>query len=83
MREIRIDEIEDLDKLIYDHPFKADISRDRDLYVYRGMPDANYSLVTSLQRICKEKRNNVELNMLNNFAKYAELEEASIETVSV
>ncbi len=73
-----IDTIEKLNNLIYDHPFDKSISRYRDLYVYRGVPDANYSLVTSLQRICKGKRNNVEMCLLNNFAKYAELEDASI-----
>ncbi len=78
MREVIIDSMNKLDELIYDHPFNKTISRNRDLYVYRGVPDANYSLTTSLQRLCKGKRNDVEMSLLNNFAKYAELEDASI-----
>ena len=79
MEEIIIDSIEKIHKLIYDeNSFKDSISRYRDLYVYRGVPDSNYSLITSLQRLCKEKRNIVEMSLLNNFAKYAELEDASI-----
>ena len=79
MEEIRINTIEELnDKLVFRHPFNDDIGRNRDLFVYRGMSNANYSLLTSLQRICKQKRNTIEQNMLDNFAKYAELEDASI-----
>ena len=78
MREITIDSMEKLNDLIYDHPFNISISRNRDLYIYRGVSDANYSLITSLQRICKGKRNDIEMSILNNFSKYAELEDASI-----
>ena len=69
MREVTIDSMEKLDDLIYDHPFNKTISRNRDLYIYRGVSDADYSLITSLQRLCKGKRNDVEMSLLNNFSK--------------
>jgi len=63
---------------MFDHPFDEKISRNRDLYLYRGLPDSSYSLITSLQRVCKNKQHQLECDILDNFAKYAELEDASI-----
>ncbi|MDO4460431.1 MAG: macro domain-containing protein [Clostridia bacterium] len=71
---VKITTTEQLHSLLFDHPFDDNISRNRDLYIYRGLPDVNYTLKTSLQRVCKEKKTELELSILDNFAKYAELE---------
>jgi hypothetical protein len=48
--------------------------------MYRGMPNADYRIVTSLQRICKGKRAILEPSILANFTKYAALEDPTIES---
>lgn len=78
IREVRITTMEELGELLYDHPFDKKIGRNRDLYVYRGLPDVNYKLVTTLQRCCKSKKKEIEKSLYDNFAKYAELEDATI-----
>lgn len=78
VKTIRIDKIEDLSEILFDHPFNESISRNRDLYLYRGLPDTSFSLISSLQRICKNKSQELEMGILDNFAKYAELEDSSI-----
>ena len=61
--------MEDLSLILFDHPFDTSISRNRDLFLYRGLPDCTFSLVTSLQRVCKHKKKELELDILDNFAK--------------
>ena len=48
--------------------------------MYRGLPNSNYHLVTSLRRNCKEKKNDIELAILRNFVKYAALEDPALKT---
>jgi len=78
VKTVRIDKMEDLAMILFDHPFDTTISRNRDFFLYRGLPDATFSLITSLQRVCKHKRNELEIDILDNFAKYAELVDSSI-----
>ena len=46
--------------------------------IYRGEPDANFVMSTSLRRNCKEKSRLLEAHVLRNFTKYAILEEPTI-----
>lgn len=78
VKTIRINKMEELSKILFDHPFDAAISRNRDFFLYRGLPDSTFSLVTSLQRVCKQKQKELETDILDNFAKYAELVDSSI-----
>ena len=78
---VRIETVEGLNKLLFEPEFKSDIGRNRPLYVYRGISHADYQLVTSLQRCCQKKREKMkehEEQLLNNFAKYAEMEHPGI-----
>jgi hypothetical protein len=77
--EVRIEKIEDLFPLLSEQTYRSDIDRHRNLFVYRGMPDANYRIVTSLERNCKQKRKILEPSILHNFTKYATLEDPTIE----
>ena len=76
--EIQIKTWEDLLQLLDQREYQAEIKRYRSTYLYRGLSNSNYSLVTSLERNCKDKSQNLESSILRNFAKYAASEDPSI-----
>lgn len=76
---IEINTMEDLFQMVADQEYREDLGRHRNLYIYRGEPDASFVLSTSLRRNCKELSHQLESPMLLNFTKYAALEEPSIE----
>ena len=78
IRDIRITEVEDLIPLLSDQPYRPDLGRNRSLYVYRGLSDANFRMVTSLRRNCKDLQRALEPAILKNFAKYAVIEDPTI-----
>ena len=78
IKEVRITKLEELVPLLSDQPYRADLQRNRSLYVYRGMSNTDFRMVTSLRRNCKELERRLEPAILNNFAKYAVLEDPSI-----
>ena len=78
IREIRITSVEDLIPLLSDQPYRPDLERNRSLYVYRGMANADFRMVTSLRRNCRELQRTLEPAILKNFAKYAVLEDPTI-----
>lgn len=75
-----IDDIFGISQLLTEQKYRPDLDRYRSLYIYRGMPDVDYKIVTSLRRICKQKRQQLEPVILANFTKYAALEDPSIES---
>lgn len=80
---IRVEQIttlEQINKIIWDQQYQSTLMRNRSPYLYRGLPNSNYHLVTSLRRNCKEKRNDIELAILRNFVKYAALEDPALKT---
>ena len=77
---IQIDSIEKLNDLLWDQREYGGIERHRSHYLYRGLPNENFHLVTSLRRNCKQKKENLELPILRNFTKYAELEDSALKT---
>lgn len=80
---IRIEQITTLDqinKIIWDQQYQSTLMRNRSPYLYRGLPNSNYHLVTSLRRNCKEKKSDIELAILRNFVKYAALEDPALKT---
>ncbi|MBP3857804.1 MAG: FRG domain-containing protein [Ruminiclostridium sp.] len=68
---INIDSIEGVMKLISEQKYNPDIKRLRSPYFYRGMPDVNYRLTTSLRLNCKHLHRELEGAVLRNFNKYA------------
>ena len=78
IREIRITSVEDLIPLLSDQPYRPDLERNRSLYVYRGMANADFRMVTSLRRNCKQLQRTLEPAILKNFAKYAVMEDPTI-----
>ena len=78
IREVRISRVEELIPLLSDQPYRPDLGRNRSLYVYRGMANADFTMVTSLRRHCKELQRALEPAILKNFAKYAVMEDPTI-----
>ena len=62
----------ELQNLISQEMWMADIGRYRSPYVFRGVPDEDYSLETSIKRFVGESEKwNLEPLLLRNFAQYA------------
>ena len=75
-----IDDIFGVSQLLMEQVYRPDLKRYRSLYIYRGMSNADYDIVSSLRRICKQKSAALEGVILSSFTKYAALEDPSIET---
>lgn len=73
-----ITSIEKILDLLSDQNFDDSIQRYRSPYLYRGLPNSNYCLMTSLQRNCKSKQEDIEGAILRNFTKYALIEEPQL-----
>ena len=78
IKEIRITTLEELMPLLAEQEYRPDLHRNRSSYIYRGMSDASFKMVTSLTRNCKELQRDLEPAILENFAKYAILNDASV-----
>ena len=75
-----IDDMFGISALMTEQRYRKDLDRYRSIHIYRGMSNANYRIISSLQRICKEKRYALEPAILGNFTKYAVLEDPTIES---
>lgn len=69
MKEIVVNSFEELQNLVFKDCYDKKIHRYRNDYVYRGVSDDNYPLITTLYRECKH---NLELenNIIRSFKKY-------------
>ena len=56
--------------------YNEEIKRTRSNYLYRGLLNKDYRLVTSLWRNCKDKGKELEKSLLRNFRKYALVDNA-------
>ena len=79
IQEVRITTVEDLMPLLSEQEYRPELGRNRSGYLYRGMPNSEYRMVTSLSRYCKDKQQRLEPAILNNFAKYAVREDTTVE----
>ena len=69
-----ISDIEGIMEIIKDQEYNEKVGRYRSTYLYRGLPNAEYNLITSLRKNCKEKHADLEVSILRNFTKYAAIE---------
>lgn len=69
-----IHEFQEVWNIISEQAYDARINRYRSSYLYRGLPNVNFHLETSLTRNCKEQGDNLEGSILRNFTKYASIE---------
>lgn len=77
---VTIDSLEGLLPLLTEQNYNHQIGRNRSSYLYRGMPDASYRLITSLQLNCKSQARAIEPSILRNFTKYAAIDEPIIQS---
>ncbi len=79
IEEIRIETMQQMMELMAEQRFRPELNRHRDLHIYRGESNSAFRLSTSLERNCKSLSRILEKPMLQNFTKYAVLEEPMIE----
>ena len=75
---VEIKTIDQLNQLIWNQYEELNSKRFRSNSIYRGLPNENYHLATSLHRNCYNKSTILEQSLLRNFAKYAAIEDESI-----
>ena len=78
IREERIRTVEDLLPMLTEQEYRPDLKRNRGTFLYRGMPNTDYRMITSLRQNCKHLQKELEPAILNNFAKYAVQEDPSV-----
>lgn len=71
IKEIRIQSVPDLLPLLSEQEYRPDLDRNRSNFLYRGMPNVDFKMITSLRRNCKQLEKTLEPAILQNFAKYA------------
>lgn len=79
IKNVIIDSIDGIMKLLSDQKYNSEMDRYRTASFYRGMPDSNYKLTTSLRRNCKSKSVQLEKFILRNFTKYASIEDNTLQ----
>lgn len=78
---VHIEEIHTLDgvkDLIFEQVRNPSTGRYRSSFFYRGLPDKDFSLTTSLQRNCGDMYSVLETPLLENFIKYVSIEDPTI-----
>ena len=73
-----INTIDGIKDLIFEQTYNEAIDRTRSSYFYRGMRNADYELVTSLRRNCKDAYVELEQPLLENFINYVRYEDPTI-----
>ncbi|MBE6108086.1 MAG: FRG domain-containing protein [Erysipelotrichaceae bacterium] len=71
MKTVTIHTLDEIAELFFEQVYYEKEERFRSPFLYRGMPNAKFKLMTSLERNCKEKKKELEKPILRNFAKYA------------
>ena len=77
-KDVTIDSLKKLSKLLLDQEHNTSIKLLRSAYFYRGLPNVDFNLLTSLQRNCGEQKQVLEPMLLKNFTKYAIMEEPTL-----
>ena len=78
IQEVRVETVEDLMPLISEQEYRPDLKRNRSSFLYRGMPNVSYRMVTSLSRCCRHLQKTLEPAILDSFAKYAIREDPGV-----
>lgn len=79
IKTIEISTFDEVLKLMTEQEYDENIQRHRASCLYRGIPNAEYHLQTSLQRNCKDKQTDIEKSILRNFTKYAAIEDPELQ----
>ena len=76
---VRIDSLDGIKDLMFEQQRNQESGRYRSAFFYRGLPDTNFDLSTSLQRNCGDKAKDLEIPLLENFIKYVSIEDPTID----
>lgn len=76
----KITKLDDILKLFIEQEYESSINRYRSSFMYRGLPNVNFKLRTSLYRNCGTLQMNLEKSILRNFAKYAAIDNPELES---
>lgn len=77
METYRIGSMQEAMDVLFADSFDSDISRTRSSFVFRGMCNSDYKLISSFRRNCRNKLT-LEKAILRNFSKYAVLDEPDL-----
>ena len=69
MREVIVNSFEELQELVFKDCYDTKINRYRNDYVYRGVSDGSYPLITTLNRECSHNLD-LENHIIRSFRKY-------------
>lgn len=75
-----VNKLEDLFQMISEQKYDAAKDRYRSSFLYRGLTNDKFCLVTSLRRNCGDMQKELEESILRNFAKYAESNDPTIKS---
>ena len=75
---VKITTMEQLRELAFQQEWDPEVKRLRNTYFYRGLSRVDHKLVTTLNRNCKDKAEDLEPFLLRNFAKYASIMDPSV-----
>lgn len=78
IQEVKVNTLDGLMPLFMEQEYRPDLKRNRNNYLYRGMEDASFKMVTSLSRNCKHLQQVLEPAILENYAKYAVINDPTI-----
>lgn len=78
IRTVYISNLDGIMHMLTEQEFDNNICRNRSSFFYRGMPNAEYHLETSLSRNCKKKKSELEYCILRNFSKYAAIDDPEL-----
>lgn len=80
VKTVNITTIEQINDMIWEQNLEPSINRYRSNYLFRGLPNIDYHLATSLHRNCQGKESAIEESLLRNFTKYAAIEDDSLKS---
>lgn len=78
IKEQRITDIHEIWELISAIEIDSECNRYRSSFLFRGLPNSDYKLDTSLHRNCSDKQYDLESSILRNFIKYTAIEDPEL-----
>ncbi|WP_026665682.1 FRG domain-containing protein [Butyrivibrio sp. FC2001] len=78
IKTVKITTKEQINDLIWNQQPDDGSGRYRSTYIFRGLPNSDYKLATTLHRNCTNKSSQLEASLLRNFTKYASIEDESL-----
>ncbi len=78
IKEIKIETMDEVKNLLFEQKRNQDNGRLRSSYLYRGMSNSEFRIMTSLSRHCGKFSAQLEPHLLENYKKYVSIEDPTI-----